>query len=90
MNIEIIEEGDIELVPRGRASNVPKELVDALKKIGKGKAIRLPDMKLDAGAKTYKTDKARVSATIRQAGRQANVAVQICWSLQGMPQVIKK
>lgn len=90
MNIEIIEVGDMEFVPRGRTSNVPHELVDALKKIGKGKALKLTDMKVDVSAKTYKTDKARVSATIRQAAKQAGVSVEIRWSQSGIPQVVKK
>jgi|LauGreDrversion4_2_1035121.scaffolds.fasta_scaffold821584_1 hypothetical protein len=90
MNIEIIEVGDMEFVPRGRTSLVPQELVDALKKIGKGKALKLTDMKVDVSAKTYKTDKARVSATIRQAAKQAGVSVEIRWSQAGIPQVVKK
>jgi hypothetical protein len=47
-------------------------------------------MKVDVTKPTAKTDKARVSATIRQAGAQAKTKVSIAWALDGTPQIIRK
>jgi hypothetical protein len=47
-------------------------------------------MQVNPTAKTYKTDKARVSATLRQAAKQAKCEVQIRWSANGTPQLVKK
>jgi len=90
MDFEFIDEGDMDFIPRGRRSSVPAELVNAIAKLGKGKAIRVSSMKVDVTKPTAKTDKARVSATIRQAGAQAKTKVSIAWSLDGTPQVIRK
>ena len=90
MDFEFIDEGDMDFIPRGRRSSVPAELVTAIAKLGKGKAIRVSSMKVDVTKPTAKTDKARVSATIRQAGAQAKTKVTIAWSLDGTPQVIRK
>lgn len=87
---EFIDEGSMEFVQRGRKSNVPPALIDALAKMPKGKAVRLTGMKVNVKAPTVKTDKARVGATIRSASAQAKVKVQILWSPDGVPQVVKK
>lgn len=87
MDFEFIDENEIEAVSRGRKSNVPTELVEALKKMPKGKAVRIKDFALDPKSDDYKNDKASVSATIRSAGKQAGVKVVIAWSPDGVPQV---
>jgi hypothetical protein len=90
MDFEVIEETELEFVPRGRQSLVPQELVSAMAKLGKGKALKLTGMQVNPTAKTFKTDKARISATIRQAAKQAKCEVLIRWSTSGIPQVVKK
>ena len=87
---EVIEESAMEFVPRGRQSLVDQELVTALKKLGKGKALKLTSMQVNTTAKTFKTDKARISATLRQAAKQAECQVHIRWSTTGIPQLVKK
>jgi hypothetical protein len=88
MKFQIIEETALEFTPRGRKSNVEPELVEALKTLPKGKAVKITDMKLNPKTDTFKTDKARVSATIRSAGKQAKVNVKIMWATDGTPQVV--
>ena len=90
MEFEVIEESAMEFVPRGRQSLVDQELVTALKKLGKGKALKLTSMQVNTTAKTFKTDKARISATLRQAAKQAECQVHIRWSTTGIPQLVKK
>jgi hypothetical protein len=90
MDIQIIGEDELEFVPRGRKSTVSPELVDALKKLPKGKAAKLTGMKINPKAETAKTDKARVGATIRSAATQAKVTVRIFWATDGTPQVVRK
>ena len=80
----------MEFTQRGRKSNVPPALVKAIKEMPKGKGVRLSALKIDISAKTAKTDKARVGATIRSASKQANVKVQILWSPDGVPQIVRK
>ena len=87
---EFIDEGSMEFTQRGRKSNVPPALVQAIKTMPKGKGVRLSALKIDVKAKTAKTDKARVGATIRSASKQANVKVQILWSPDGVPQIVRK
>lgn len=87
MDFEFIDEGDMENVRRGRKSTVPKELVDALKSIPKGKVLAIKAYALDPTSEDYKNAKASVSATIRSAGTQAGVKVSISWSPKGLPQV---
>lgn len=87
MNFEFIDEDDIQSVKRGRKSQVPQALVDALAKMPTGKAVVVRDLALDPKDEDYKTRKATVSATIRQAGKQASVEVAIAWSPAGVPQV---
>ena len=90
MDFEIIDENEIEAVRRGRKSTVPAELVEALRTMPKGKAIRIADMALDPKSEDYKNDKASVSAILRSAGKQAGVEVAISWSSAGVPQVATK
>ena len=90
MEFEFIEESEIEATRRGRKSTVPQELVEALRSMPKGKAIRVKDLALDPKSEDYKNDKASTSAVIRSAGRQAGVEVSIQWSSVGVPQVTIK
>lgn len=85
---EFISENDVEFVSRGRKSQTPQELVTALRKLTKGQALKLSSFAVDPKGATAKTDKARYSAVIRQAGKQAGVKVTIKWSPAGVPQVI--
>lgn len=87
MDFEFIDENEIESVKRGRKSTVPQALVDALAKMPAGKAVVVRDLALDPKADEYKTQKATVSSTIRQAGKLAGVEVAIAWSPNGVPQV---
>lgn len=87
MDFEFIDESDIEAVSRGRKSNVPTELVEALRKLPKGKAIAIKAFACDPASPDYKNEKASVSATVRSAGKQAGVKVSIGWSPAGVPQV---
>jgi hypothetical protein len=64
--------------------------VDAIAKLAKGKVARITSLKVDSASKTAKTDKARVSAVIRQAGKQAGKVITIAWSKDGTPQVLIK
>jgi hypothetical protein len=87
-NFEEIPENEVRGVPRGRKSNVDPALIDAFRKVKPGKAFRIPNQKLDPSAPTYKTDKARVSATLRAALRSAgHASFSIIWSPDGIPQV---
>ena len=87
MDFEFIDESAIEAVSRGRKSNVPTELVEALRKLPKGKAIAIKAFACDPASADYKNEKASVSATVRSAGKQAGVKVSIGWSPAGVPQV---
>lgn len=80
----------MEFTQRGRKSNVPPALVKAIQEMPKGKGVRLTSMKVNPKAATVKTDKARIGATIRSASVQAKVKVQILWSPDGVPQIVKK
>lgn len=86
---EEIPEDDVTRVPRGRKSNVDPALVAAIATLKPGKAIRVTSAKLDPSAPTYKTDKARVSATLRAACRAAGHAkFGIAFTPEGIPQII--
>lgn len=87
MDFEFIDENEIESVKRGRKSTVPQALVEALSKMPTGKAVVVKDFALDPKDDEYKTQKATVSSTIRQAGKLAGVEVAIAWSPNGVPQV---
>jgi hypothetical protein len=47
-------------------------------------------LKVNVKSATVKTDKARIGATIRSASVQAKVKVQILWSPDGVPQIVRK
>jgi hypothetical protein len=87
---QIIDESALEFVQRGRKSNADPELVDALRKLTKGKALAVPSEKVNmkAEALIVKTEKARISAGLRQAGKLADVKIAIRWSPEGVPQVV--
>jgi hypothetical protein len=87
---EFIDEGSMEFTQRGRKSNVPPALVQAIKDMPKGKGVRLSALKVNVKSATVKTDKARIGATIRSASVQAKVKVQILWSPDGVPQIVRK
>ena len=86
---QIIDETALEFVQRGRKSNADPELVDALRKLTKGKALAIASQKVDmkAEALIVKTEKARISANLRSAGKLAGVKVAIRWSPVGVPQI---
>lgn len=85
---EIIDETEIESVSRGRKSSVPQELIDGLRGLKAGKAVRIPSQKLDPASVTYKTDKARVSAVLRTAMRAAgHKGFSIIFTPEGVPQI---
>lgn len=85
---EVIEETEITQVSRGRKSNVDPRLIEGLRNLTKGKAIKVPSQKLDPTADTYKTDKARVSAMLRTAMRSAgHTDFAIIYTPEGVPQI---
>jgi hypothetical protein len=86
---QIIDESELEFVQRGRKSNADLELVDALRKLTKGKALALPSEKVDmtSAVEVVKTEKARISANLRSAGKLAGVKIAIRWSPSGVPQI---
>lgn len=85
---EIIEASEVKKVRRGRKSNVDPRLIDGLRTLKAGKAVRLPNQGLDPKAPTYRTDKARVSASLRSACRAAgHQKFSIEFSPDGVPQI---
>lgn len=90
MEFEFIDENDIEAVRRGRKSTVPTELVEALRTMPKGKAMKVKGLAVDPKSEDFKNDKASTSAVIRSAGKLAGVKVAISWSPDGVPQVTTK
>lgn len=90
MDYEYIDESDIVAVKRGRKSEVPQELVDAIAGIPAGKVIALKGLALDPKSEDYGKDKQTVASRIRQAGRLAGHEVAIAWSPAGVPQVKHK
>jgi hypothetical protein len=88
IDFEIIDEADVEFVRRGRKSSVSPELVEMLKKLPKGKTAKITSMAGNPkNEKEYTTHKARISATLRSAGKQAGKKVKITWTPSGVPQV---
>jgi len=87
---EIINETEVEAVRRGRPSNASPELIQALKGLKSGQALRLSGFACDPKSEDYGTQKSSKSATIRTAGDQAGVTVSIKWSPAGIPQVMVK
>ena len=85
---EEIPEDQIRGVPRGRKSNVDPALVDGLRTLAKGRAIRIPSQALDPKAANYRTEKARVSAMLRTAMKAAGHSeFSIVFSPEGVPQI---
>jgi hypothetical protein len=86
---QIIDETELEFVPRGRKSNTDLELVDAMRKLTKGKALAIPSLQVDMKltAEVVKSEKARISAMLRACAKQAGVTIAIRWSPTGVPQV---
>ena len=85
---EEIPENEAEFVSRGRKSNAPAELVKAIVGLKTGKVLRLSSFTVNPASKSAKTDKARISAVIRSAGKLAGRKVSISWTLAGVPQVL--
>ena len=85
---EEIKESEVTSVKRGRKANIDPALVAAIATLKPGKAIRVTSAKLDPSAPTYKTDKARVSATLRGVCRAAGHAKYgIAFTPDGIPQI---
>lgn len=87
-DFEVVSEDTLEFSKRGRKSQVNPALVEAISKLRKGQALKLSGMRVNLSDPKAKTEKARVSATIRQAGKQAGKKVGIRWSTNGIPQVV--
>lgn len=85
---EVVSESELEFARRGRKSSAPQALVTAIAKMKKGQALKLSGMTVNLKAPNAKTEKARISAVIRSAGKQAGRKVGIRWSVAGVPQVI--
>jgi hypothetical protein len=87
-DFEEIPEDEIQAVRRGRKSTVDPALVDGLRTLTPGRAIRIPSQKLDPKSANYRTEKARVSASLRVAMRAAgHTAFAIIFSPDGVPQI---
>lgn len=87
MDFEIIDEADIVSVARGRKSQVDPALVNALKGLPTGKAVRITAMKVDPKSEDFKNLKATKSAQIRNCAKSAGLEAKISWSPDGIPQV---
>lgn len=87
MDFEIIGDDEVVSVKRGRKSTVDPQLVEALKSLPKGSAVRIKGMACDPKAPDYKSAKATKSAQIRTAGKSAGLSVSVMWSPDGVPQV---
>jgi hypothetical protein len=89
-DFEIVGADEVSFVKRGRKANLDGALVDALKTLPKGKAMRLSSLKQDPNAATYATDKARIASSIRTACKAAGLAgSRIMWTPDGVPQVVR-
>lgn len=89
-DFEEIEESEIQSVPRGRKSEVDPALVEGLRNLKIGKAIRIPSKQLNVKDGKYKTAKAALSAQLRAACRAAGWEPSITFSPDGVPQVKRK
>jgi hypothetical protein len=87
MDFEIIDGSEVVAVKRGRKSTVPPALVEAMKSLPTGKALRVPTLKCDPKADNFKSAKSTVSASLRKAGELAGLRIGIAWSPDGVPQV---
>lgn len=87
MKYEYIEESEVEVVKRGRKSQVPAEVVEAIRNIPAGMTVKLSEFALNPADEDYKNDKASISAMLRQAGKVAGMEVGIRFTPTGIPQV---
>lgn len=90
MRFEYIDENEVEVVKRGRKSQVPTEVVEAIKNMPAGKVVKFTEFTLDPADADYKNHKASLSSMLRQAGRSAGCEVRINYSTTGVPQVSKQ
>jgi hypothetical protein len=87
---EFISASEIEFVRRGRTSSVDPALIEKLSRLPKGKAYAIKALALDPTDPDYKTNKNRVSATIRSACKSAGLPdYSVRWSPAGVPQVVR-
>ena len=84
---EEIPENEAEISHRGRKSNAPDGLVKGIANAKPGKVLLLSSIKVNPKDAKAKTEKARISAVIRSAGKLAGRTVSISWTLAGVPQV---
>lgn len=89
MKFEYIDEAEVEVVKRGRKSQVPQELVEAIREIPANKVVKLTELAGDPTDENYKNYKASTASMIRQAGKLAGFEVRTNWSPNGIPQVKK-
>lgn len=88
-DFEIVDSSSVSFARRGRPSAVNPLLIEKLKTLPVGKAMRVGSMRLDANASDYKTAKARVSAQIRTACKAAGLkSFDIRWTVEGVPLVV--
>ena len=89
-DFEIVDASSVQFVKRGRKSIADPKLVNALKGLGKGKAMVITPLRQDPKSATYANDKARVASQIRTACKSANLSdFSIRWSPDGVPQVVR-
>jgi hypothetical protein len=89
-DFEIVDSSSVSFARRGRPSAVNPLLIEKLKGLPNGKAMKISGMALDANASDYKTAKARVSAQIRTACKAAELkGFDIRWTLEGVPMVVR-
>jgi hypothetical protein len=84
---EEIPENEAEISHRGRKSNAPDALVKAIASAKAGKVLRITSFTVNPKLPNAKTEKARISAVIRSAGKLAGKTVSMSWTLAGVPQV---
>jgi len=85
---EVIDADEVQSVPRGRKSNIDPTLVDALRSVKAGQAIRIPSEQCDPTSPDYRKEKARVSAMLRSGMKAAGRTGSIVFTPEGVPQII--
>jgi len=89
-DFQIVDADAVTFVKRGRKANADPALIDALKTLPAGKAMRIASMQQNPNAATYATDKARIASSIRTACKAAGLAgSRIMWTPDGIPQVVR-
>lgn len=87
---EYIDADAVSYVRRGRKASVDAALVDALRKLPKGRAIALNSLRQDPASDKYAADKARTASAIRTACKAAGLdGFRILWTPTGVPQVVR-